>query len=117
MTGRRGWPIVLSEVTTALGELVREARLAHDPPLTYDAAAEKCGLRPWNVQDIERGKSKDPGATVLLGISRGLDIPLDRLLEAAANGNGDTSHTPPESESPCRPAHGPRPKDRSGSTS
>jgi len=90
LTGRRGWPIVLSEVSTALGDLVRRARLAHDPPLTYDGAAEKCGLRPWNVQDIERGKSKDPGATVLLGISRGLDIPLDTLLEAAANGNGDT---------------------------
>ena len=104
MTGRRGWPIVLSEVSTRVGELVREARLGHDPPLTYEAAAERCGLKAWNIQDIERGKSKDPGATVLLGISRGLGIPLEKLLEAAAaNHNGHSAPAPPEPPSGAPP--------------
>ena len=88
MTRRRGWPIVLSEVTiTPAGQLVRETRLRLG--LTYDSAAEKCGLKPWNIQDVERGRSKDAGATVILGLSRGLGIPLDELTQAFA-ANGDT---------------------------
>jgi len=92
LTRRRGWPIVLREViTTPAGQLVRDARLGLG--LTYEGAADKCGLKPWNIQDIERGKSKDAGATILLGISRGLGIPLDVLMEAFA-ANGDIVPTP-----------------------
>lgn len=92
MTGRRGWPIVLSDVKTNLGQLVRKARLNHIPPLTYEAAAEICGLQgPWNIQDIERGKSTDPQASTLAALSSGLRIPLEKLIVAIQKDkNGDS---------------------------
>jgi transcriptional regulator with XRE-family HTH domain len=63
---------------TALGRLVYERRKALG--LTLDEAAARCGLRSdTNIQDIERGKSRDPKLTTAMAISRGLDIPIDDL--------------------------------------
>ena len=80
-----------------------------------EQAADEWGVPYWVVRDA-RYKGTCPRALHLIRIAKAIGRDVEELA-LAANGNGDTPPSPPEGGSSCRPAHGPRPKDRSGSTS
>ena len=71
-----------------LGAQLRRLRL--DRQLTQEALAELAGLNYKYIGKIELGKA-DPGADVLVRLSRGLGVPVGALFETITPARG----TPP----------------------
>ena len=65
-----------------LGAMIREARLAADPPLTQEGLAERLQRAQASVSAWEAGK-QIPGLVALLALARELDLNAEDLLEAA----------------------------------
>lgn len=93
LTPRRGRP-KLAAMRQGIAKRI-ETRL-EELDLSVDAGAERCGLNPWNLYDILRGKSRSPTFNVMVAISRGLDIPLDDFADAAHDPEGSDDTTPLE---------------------
>lgn len=65
-----------------LGTIIRDGRLAAEPPLTQEALAERLDRAQASVSAWEAGK-QIPAVPALLAISRELGIPAEVLLTAA----------------------------------
>lgn len=63
----------------AFGRTVRKVR--RDLELSQEALADRAGLSPKHVGEIERA-NKDPRLTTVLKLARALDVPSGELLSA-----------------------------------
>jgi transcriptional regulator with XRE-family HTH domain len=61
-----------------LGKRIRELRLERDA--TQEALAEKAAISVQHLLDLEHGRS-NPTIASLMGLARGLDVPLGDLFK------------------------------------
>ena len=75
----------MSELSEKIGKQLRSARRAAG--LSQEALAEKCGLHPTYIGQIERGE-KNATVESISRIARGLNISLASLFELIDDENG-----------------------------
>lgn len=70
-----------------LGKVIKEYRLTHG--LSLRAFAKKCGLSHTYIDNIEKdyephtGKPVTPSISALQALAKGMDVPLEELMEKA----------------------------------
>lgn len=68
----------MSEFTLIVGKRIRKARKAKN--LTLEELAERCGLHPAYIGQLERGERNATIAT-LESVSYALNVPIERFVE------------------------------------
>ena len=66
-----------------LGERLRQFRAVTQPPLTQARLAERAGLSPAYVSELESGTATRPSGQVLLALAKALGVTIADLLDAA----------------------------------
>jgi transcriptional regulator with XRE-family HTH domain len=62
-----------------IGNRIRVARKAAG--LTQEEVAQRAGVRLNAVNRLERGESRDPHYSTLVGIARALNVPVEYLVK------------------------------------
>ena len=75
----------MSELSVMIGKLLREARRAAG--LSQEALAEKCGLHPTYIGQIERGE-KNVTVESIYRIAHGLGISMSSVFELIDDDGG-----------------------------
>lgn len=78
---RVGRPRKHSTALAALGDVVRERRLAAG--LTRAALAARAGLSENTLMKVEQGQTRDPGVLKVAAMCRALSVSIDDLIEEA----------------------------------
>ena len=83
----------MSELTVEIGKRIRCYRT--EKKMSQEELAEKCGLHPAYIGQVERGE-KNASIESMQKISRGLEIPLSRLFENIEDFDGEQVSRPAE---------------------
>jgi transcriptional regulator with XRE-family HTH domain len=75
-TSRR--PSLPAPELLALGRRLRQLRRAHE--LSQEALADRAGVHPKHLSEIERA-NKDPRATTVIRLADALGVPVSELYE------------------------------------
>jgi transcriptional regulator with XRE-family HTH domain len=68
-----------------IGSVLRQARL--QAGLSMRDLERRCGLASGEISQIETGRRKDPGFSVVLKVARGIGISLDELAARFEDGS------------------------------
>lgn len=62
-----------------MGKKIRLARIEKD--MAINELAEKVGVTPQYISDIERGRAKNPSIKLLRKIAKELDVSISQLID------------------------------------
>lgn len=81
----------IPEAVGSLGEEIARARRA--TRLSLAEVAERSGFNKSHVWELEQGRSRNPTVGMIAGLSRALDVPFQRLSQAALNSLAERADT------------------------